>query len=757
MKTLLIDNYDSFTYNLFHLIATVTGVDPVVIHNDDWDRWAEVDLEAFDAVVISPGPGRPDRFADFGISRSALDSDVPVLGVCLGHQGMCMAEGAPVVRAPEPVHGRTSAVEHDGTGLFEGVPSPFTVVRYHSLLVRDVPSSLEVTATTTAPGDGTELVMAVRHRTRAQWGVQFHPESILTSYGFRMIENFCHLARQHRAATRPASDVEPSSTNSADPFGRDLSAESVSPLPAHQEATPALDGPSGSELENSTYRLSVRRLEVEPDCSELFEHLFAGQRNSFWLDSSSVGAQGSKLSILGAMGPCGEWVTADAGTGNVLVEHADGSRQRVMTDMFEYLRSQTAARAAYVPYLPFDFALGYVGYFGYEMKADCGGDLAHVSDLPDAGFVFCDRAVVVDHETTETWLLALVTPSTAEETSKWQDHAGSVVAQSAMMTPHGPTPTDREINLPVTYRHSPERYEQLVRECLEEIRAGESYEICLTNALSVDVDVDPLDTYRELRRISPVPYGAFLNFPDAAVLSASPECFLQISADGHVQTRPIKGTRPRGRNPKEDRDLVLDLATCEKDRAENLMIVDLLRNDLGSVAEVGSVRVAELFSVHSFATVHQLVSTVEAQLRPAVSAVDCLRAAFPGGSMTGAPKRRTMQIIDRLEGGSRGIYSGALGYFSLSGAADFSIVIRTLVVQPGRVSVGAGGAVVMLSDPKEETDEMLLKAAAPLRAVRRAAARAEQARSSCRPPDETGADSVPRTGATYLLTTAEGL
>jgi para-aminobenzoate synthetase len=200
-----------------------------------------------------------------------------------------------------------------------------------------------------------------------------------------------------------------------------------------------------------------------------------------------------------------------------------------------------------------------------------------------------------------------------------------------------------------------------------------------------------------------------------SVLSSSPERLLRVSADGWAESRPIKGTRPRASSGPADDRLRIELAGSEKDRAENLMIVDLVRHDLGSCARVGSVEVPALYQVESFATVHQLVSTVRARLRPDSSAVACARAVFPGGSMTGAPKIRTMRILDALEGGARGVYSGALGYFSLTGAADLSVVIRTLVAGPDRTTFGVGGAIIALSEPGAEFEETAVKATAMLR------------------------------------------
>lgn len=229
--------------------------------------------------------------------------------------------------------------------------------------------------------------------------------------------------------------------------------------------------------------------------------------------------------------------------------------------------------------------------------------------------------------------------------------------------------------------------------------------------------LNPVESYRLLRAHNPVLFAAQLRLGTLSVLSCSPERFLSVSRDGAVESRPIKGTRSRSDSPIEDELLRADLASNSKDHAENLMIVDLVRNDLGTCAEVGSVRADQLFEVETYTTVHQLVSTIRARLRADRSAVDCVRAAFPGGSMTGAPKIRTMQLIDDVEDGPRGVYSGALGYFSLSGAADFSIVIRTLVLTPGRVEYGVGGAIIALSDADAEFEETAVKATPLLRLV----------------------------------------
>ena len=668
---LLIDNYDSFTYNLAHALARVAGVPPLVLRNDDAAGLAALEPSTLDAIVVSPGPGRPDRERDFGLSRWAFAQDrLPVLGICLGHQGMCQAAGARVDRAPEPVHGRLSPVRHGGTGLFAGIPSPFRAVRYHSLLVYDLPAAIEPLARTP---DG--LLMAARHRERPQWGVQFHPESIATEHGERLLANFLDLAGVRRGALRP---------------------------PVASPPAPAPDPP---------YELVVRELPGMLDPEAAFAALFGADPAAYWLDS----AGGGRFAMVGGAGPLGELVSYRVAEGEVVVRRG-GEVRRHRETLFDHLDRMLAARRLPDPGLPTDFALGYVGYLGYELKADCGGAAVHRPAEPDAQLLFSDRALVLDTRDRRAWLLALATAE--HPATGWLAEAAAVLA--ALPPLPEPVPPDPAAAPPVLARHGRDDYAALIAHCQEEIAAGESYEICLTNELSVPVAADPWETYRVLRRANPAPYAAFLRLPGCAVLSSSPERFLRVG-DGRIESAPIKGTRPRGRTPAEDRVLAAELLGSEKERAENLMIVDLVRNDLGRVAEPGSVRVPRLFAVESYATVHQLVSTVTARLAPGASAVDCVRAAFPGGSVTGAPKLRTMEILDRLEGGPRGVYTGALGYLSLTGRADLSIVIRTLVVTPREVRIGVGGAITALADAAAEIEETRVKARALLAALPAAA------------------------------------
>ncbi len=249
------------------------------------------------------------------------------------------------------------------------------------------------------------------------------------------------------------------------------------------------------------------------------------------------------------------------------------------------------------------------------------------------------------------------------------------------------------------------------------LQAGDCYQINLAQRFSAEAEGDAFGAYLELRQRSPAPYSAFLNLPQAQILCASPERFLSIRA-GHVETKPIKGTRPRGREAAEDARLAQELRANPKDRAENLMIVDLLRNDLGKSCVPGSVRVPKLFEVESYANVHHLVSTVEGELAPGHDALDLLRDCFPGGSITGAPKQRAMQIIEQLEPNRRGVYCGAIGYVGFDGNMDTNIAIRTMIYSGGQIRCWAGGGIVADSQCEAEYQETLDKASAMLGLLR---------------------------------------
>lgn len=487
-------------------------------------------------------------------------------------------------------------------------------------------------------------------------------------------------------------------------------------MPGYFEAmsngSPMMTSPIEAPLE-----LLVRRLDALHDAERAFVHLYGDSPNAFWLDSSRADER-ARFSFIGdSGGPLGAVIAYDVDAGEVRVERG-GEVEIVRESIFDYLSREMRRLQRPADDLPFDFDCGFVGYFGYELKADCEGDAAHESPTSDAAFVFADRLIAFDHLERRTYVLCLTEPDGVEEGERWIDETSLRLASL-------PTASDPEwaeastVSEPVDFHlsRSHRQYLEDIATCKQRLFEGETYEVCLTNKIAAEVAPDPLRLYRTLRRVNPAPFAALLRFGEVAVLSSSPERFLRVAPDRWAEARPIKGTRRRGDTAGEDARLAEKLRTDEKSRAENLTIVDLLRNDLGIVCEFGTMHVPHLMQVETYETVHQLVSTVRGRLREDVAPPDCIRACFPPGSMTGAPKKRTMEIIDELEGEARGVYSGAIGYLGLGGGCDLSVAIRAIVIAGESTSIGAGGAIVVQSDPEEEYEEMLLKARAPMRAI----------------------------------------
>jgi para-aminobenzoate synthetase len=675
LRTLLIDNYDSYTFNLFHLLGEVNNSEPVVVRNDElqWEELAALDA---DNLVISPGPGRPEHARDVGVSLDALcRADVPVLGVCLGHQALAHVAGGTVAHAPEVMHGRLSPIHHDGSSLFAGIPQGFLAVRYHSLVVGAVPAELRISAWTP---DG--VIMGLEHRSRPLFGVQFHPESVSTRHGRRLLENFRELTRARRApaARRPA--------------------------PRRHATRPA---PRAAAVGARVYH---RRLETWCEPEAVFAALYADHDHAVWLDSATAGPGMARFSFVGAPdGPLGEVVRYDVETRTLAVERASGRELRMMS-VLDYCRDRLARLRTDAPELPFDFTCGFAGYLGFEMKAECGALPVHASPLPDAALVLCDRLIAFDHGERHVYLLALAEASGTEAADAWLATTAERLREIAREPPPLPPPPAPPGTLRFELHDPPEAYLANIAACKRDILEGETYEVCLTTELRSGGTLAPLPAYRALRARNPAPFAVLLRLGGQSVLSSSPERFLRVDRNRVVESRPMKGTAARVAEPFEDACRAAELRRDKKTRAENLMIADLVRNDLGRVSALGTVEVPGLMIVEPYATVHQMVTVVRGHLQDGADAIDCVRAAFPPGSMTGAPKLRTLEIIDRIEGRPRGIYSGALGFFAVNGTADLSVVIRTLVASTAGLTIGAGGAIVAASDPEAELEEMLLKA-----------------------------------------------
>jgi para-aminobenzoate synthetase component 1 len=387
---------------------------------------------------------------------------------------------------------------------------------------------------------------------------------------------------------------------------------------------------------------------------------------------------------------------------------------------------------------PVPFLGGAVGYFGY--------DLCHFTErlpstaiddlkLPDSYFAFYDTIMAFDHLKARAYLIATGFPEMDEEqrlrrarmrleqTKDWLCPSRSVIASEAKQShdrdcfvataPPNAKP-DRQVRLSSNFTR--EGYVKTVDRVREYIAAGDVFQVNLSQRFEADLEIPPYELYKRLRTVNPAPFASYLNFQGVALVSASPERFLKVQGD-RVETRPIKGTRPRGGDIIEDERLARELIRSTKDRAENVMIVDLERNDLGRVCRYGTIKVTELAILETFPTVFHLTSTIVGRLRRGKSNTDLLRATFPGGSITGAPKVRAMQIIDELEPTKRSVYTGSIGYLSFNGDLDINIVIRTFLVKEGRAYFQVGGAIIYDSVAEAEYMETLDKARALIQAL----------------------------------------
>lgn len=446
--------------------------------------------------------------------------------------------------------------------------------------------------------------------------------------------------------------------------------------------------------------MRINPLPYYPDSAERFEAI-ADEPWSVFLDSGQPRSTKGRFDILSAR----PYITLVTRAGMTEV------RERNLpilspADPFELLRQYLAADGQPTT-LP--FVGGAIGYFGYDLarRIEQIPNIARDAEaIPDMAVGIYDWAVIVDHEQHTSWLVSA--GRDAQTNAVWNE--------LTTLFSEPPRPSKRRPFRvgPVTCNFTPERYRQAFSHIQRYIRSGDCYQVNLAQRFAAEVSGDHWLGYQTLRRLNPAPYSAYLNLPGARILSSSPERFMELK-QGHVETKPIKGTRPRAAAPEADSALARELRSSIKDRAENLMIVDLLRNDLGKVCTPGSVAVPRLFDIESFATVHHLVSTVTGRLDDRFDAVGLLRAAFPGGSITGAPKIRAMEIIEELEPNRRGVYCGAIGWLGFNGDMDTNIAIRTMVSSSNSLRFWAGGGIVADSRADEEYQECLDKASAMLR------------------------------------------
>lgn len=451
----------------------------------------------------------------------------------------------------------------------------------------------------------------------------------------------------------------------------------------------------------------LQALPYHPDSARLFESLQA-EPWAVFIDSGRPHSQKGRYDILAA-DPYIKLVTRGA-----LTEISGrASTCKSSEDPLQLLRQQLDPLTSGFSELP--FCGGAIGYWSYDFgrQLESLPEIAKDADrLPEMVVGIYDWALVVDHQQQQSWLVGQGRDARTQE--RWHE-----LVEAFSQASHAPDASTQDFRVlgEVVSNMDPQQYAAGFERIQRYIKDGDCYQVNFAQRFEVEVEGNPWQAYRQLRGANPAPYAAYLNYPFAQVLSCSPERFLRLQTE-EVETKPIKGTCPRNSDPREDDLLKEALRNSGKNKAENLMIVDLLRNDLGKNCIPGSIEVPQLFQIETYATVHHLVSTVTGRLAKDRDALDLLRGAFPGGSITGAPKLRAMEIIEELEPHRRGIYCGAIGYLGFDGNMDSNIAIRTLVHIDGRIHFGAGGGIVADSVMEEEYRECFFKVEAMLRLLK---------------------------------------
>ena len=445
--------------------------------------------------------------------------------------------------------------------------------------------------------------------------------------------------------------------------------------------------------------------------------LLAERPFSFFLDSGMDHGNLGRYSFIGS-----DPFLVLTSRGSQVTLHYGDKRERVVGNPFDVLGQVLDRYSIQASPSPLPFVGGAVGYLSYDLCHFIEGLPSTAVDdlqLPECYLAFYDAVAGFDHREGRAYVASTGFPETDE--SRRIERARQRVDELKDTLAQAPRPTSESTagSTPLAamrggFTHG--EYVETVARVREYIAAGDIFQVNLSQRFEVELPIPPYELYRRLRGINPAPFAAYLNFDGVAIVSASPERFLRLQGDV-VDTRPMKGTRPRGLNAAEDDALAVELLDSVKDRAENVMIVDLERNDLGRVCRYGTVKVRELWTLEKYATVFQLTSTVEGRLRQDKGRIDLLKGTFPGGSITGAPKVRAMEIIDELEPTRRSVYTGSIGYLGFDGGMDSSIVIRTFIVKDGRAYFQVGGGIVWDSDPEGEYQETLDKARALIEAL----------------------------------------
>ncbi|EPX71104.1 para-aminobenzoate synthase [Schizosaccharomyces octosporus yFS286] len=684
LRILLVDCYDSYTFNVHDLIqrvsseCTITTVHWDTARPDLWDR-----LNCFDAIFIGPGPGNPSEYAF--VFEKIWNSDVPTLGICLGFQSLALYYGCSVDKMPTlPWHGRASSIRTTNDSIYQNLPL-VKGMRYHSLYVDSIPTNaLRVLAKSTED----QIIMAIEAVEKPHYGILYHPESIGSSDAVSIVRNFFNVVRKSRMKNQSTAS-------------RVTGFDALEIQPSPFIKNPGIP----------TMRISSQEIPwVDP--LTVVDYLINVNKPICFLDSAK---KPGKFSIVGFFdGPFSHFIRYKKSISTTYIVNCHNNREeKYEGDFWEIVAKFMDQHKAFPIDSKLPFHGGIIGAIGYECSDYSSRSIAEISSFADsaerneknyvdAELAFVDRSIVFDLEDKKAYVQTLH-PTDDRLHIWWKDLLCDLEKFNKRTTkPHGCGST--------TKKPTEQDYTDRVRVCQEKLLAGDSYEMCLTDTTfaSTDPYLSDYDLYLQVRSHNPSSFAGFLRFPHLTLLCCSPERFMKYE-NSTCHFSPIKGTLKKG--PQMTYEEARSKLLNPKDTAELNMIIDLIRNDLHQLAKKGSVEVPQLYQVEEHPTVYSLLSHIYGQVDKSVTAWDVLAKCFPPGSMTGAPKLRTVRMLEELEPHGRGIYSGTLGYWDVTGSSEFNVVIRSAFKydEDNLWRIGAGGAVTVLSTPLGEYEEMLLK------------------------------------------------
>lgn len=698
-KCLFVDSYDSYTYNVHQLILDVVpAAEIIIVRNDQFQR-SEIGslVQAFDFIVIGPGPGDPRNGEDVGFIPCLFDHNVPILGVCLGFQLICLRYGGTIERLHTVKHGQVSEIRTETCAIYPS-GEPLRVTRYHSIgaAISGCEDLREIAWTEDV--DNGHVSMSVMHKSLPFVGVQYHPESACSHGGASLMHNFLRLAdewnRQNRSAPRGSLPDR-------------LRSQSIKPTPfVSKSCDSRMRAVEWCEL---NFVLSATRIA---------EILGVDRNDEFiFLDAA---AEPSRYSIIAAISTEDKHLQYHVGSETWRYGGVDYTPSTNARDVWQFIATIMASSKFEVGPPESSFWGGLTGYVTYESGVESLGIkvLDPSSLASDISMVFVERSLVIDHKLGKIYVQSIKRDlhDHIESDSSWIEQIRLELSSAIQTPPATPPPGLRHRSIEVELPDKDE-YLHKIAAAQQFLAEGQSYELCLTAPTKITCEAQsPWSLYQTLRRRNPSPFACYMRLPGVHLLSSSPERFLSWSRDGLCQLRPIKGTVRKTSDMTYER--ASKILNDPKEIAENLMIVDLIRHDLHQIAK--HVRVPSLMQVEEYETVFQLVSVITGQVEKPYTGFDVLSRSLPPGSMTGAPKKRSVELLQVLEARKRGIYSGVCGYLSVCGAGDWSVIIRSAFRydkenntsgESGSETwwIGAGGAITALSDPEAEWDEMLTK------------------------------------------------